>query len=437
MKIGVILFPGTNCELEALRACGRSRMKAEVFRWNDDRKKLKQYDAFILPGGFSYEDRGRSGVIAAQDPIVEVIFGEAQKGKPVLGVCNGAQILVEAGMIPGLESRHLEMSLTWNERVKKGEILGVGFYNDWINIRSDARKRRSVFNRFSSGIVMRIPVAHGEGRFTTREKNLLENLIANEQTLFRYCDEDGNIVDEFPVNPNGALYNLAGVCNLQGNVLALMPHPERTLNGQPIFDSIADYLASGKKTPVKKIPKMRIGTLKEKIEKPLEKADIVITVELIITDNEERTVENALKGIGFKNLKLRRKLYYGFKLKKGENAKTAAQKIIRSGELINLNKEIPTIYIGEKVYGYDKTDGLFEKKIKDEGAAYCVTDYDNYAGNSVAAKLAPYFKKGAITKSEKGVYWAISLKKKDQVEKLLQTHILHNPHAMRIVALNS
>lgn len=440
-KIAVILFPGLNCELEALRACSRSHMKNDLFRWNDDIKKLQQYDGYILPGGFSYEDRGRSGVIASKDPILEIIKQEASKGKPVLGLCNGAQILVESGLIPGLNKENPEMALAWNQRIKKGKIFGIGFYNDWIYIRSDVKEGRSVFNRFSSKLIMRVPVAHGEGRFTTRNRKLLNALIQNKQILFRYCDARGFISEDFPVNPNGAMYNLAGICNPEGNVLALMPHPERTINGQPLFDSIADYLKSNCKIfkpDFKKIKK--INPVPEKIEKLKKIPQITITVKLIITDNEEKTLENTLRKEGFQNLKLERQIYFGIYTQKNNQLKNIAKKIIESGEMLNINKEIPTITIAKKTYGYEKKK-LVKRSIKSKKFKFYVTEYENAAGKNLCNKIAKYFRDKTILKIERGILWSLNFQNtktdNDSInfQKVIKTHLFHNPHALKIVSL--
>lgn len=434
-KVAVILFPGTNCELEALRTCRRAKMKADLIRWNTDYSKLKNYDAFIIPGGFSYEDRGRSGIVAAKDPIMHSIAKEALKGKPVLGICNGAQILVETGLIPGIKYGKVNMALTNNQRIKKGKNLGRGFYNDWIHIRSEMKKGRSPFNNFSSKTVLHIPLAHAEGRFTMDQKQLT-SLIKKKQTLFRYCNAKGEFIDEFPTNPNGAIYNLAGVCNKEGNVLSLMPHPERTMNGQPIFDSLAQYLRKNTKklTTVTKLPvPMRQHHNPSKFTK---KADISITVKLIITDNEERTIEDTAHQIGLKHIQLEKQNYYRFFLKNKGNLKEIATKIIESGELLNLNKEVPTITIKEKQYRYEADAGLKEDKAKKSlSSQFFVIDQENYDGKRVQAKLCPYLPQKSLKKVEKGTLWDVKTKKPREIDALIDSHILHNPHAMKIVAL--
>ncbi len=250
-KIAVIMFPGSNCENETARAVEASGMKAKIIRWNDI-AGLSNYDGYILPGGWSYEDRIRAGVISAQDPIIKVIKQEAEKGKVVLGICNGCQILVESGIIPGFKDK-VQMALAPNVNP-----FVSGFYCTWVKIKN-ASKKSTAFNlTMDEDEVISIPIAHAEGRFATKNKVLIQQLIANEQLLFRYCDELGNIADKFPVNPNGSLINIAGVCNKKGNVLAMMPHPERASwmrqvpemhskgekagPGSKIFESIKEYL---------------------------------------------------------------------------------------------------------------------------------------------------------------------------------------------------
>ncbi len=250
-NIAVILFPGINCENETARAVETVGMKADVIRWNDT-KHLKGYDGYIIPGGWSYEDRIRAGVIAAQDPVMKIIKEEAEKGKVVLGICNGAQVLVESGIIPGLKDK-VQMALAPNINP-----FVSGFYCTWVKMKNYSKKKTAFNLAFKQDEIIPIPIAHGEGRFTTKDKVLVQELLANDQLLFRYCDELGNIVDKFPVNPNGSLINIAGIVNKKGNAAAMMPHPERASwmrqvpglhfnggdagPGRKIFESIREYL---------------------------------------------------------------------------------------------------------------------------------------------------------------------------------------------------
>lgn len=225
-RIALIQFPGSNCEWETKRAAEAAGMSCDVFRWNRDPELLAQFDGYIIGGGFSYQDRVRSGAIAAKEPIVKRVFSEVtQRGKPCIGICNGAQVLVEAGLIPGIEPGRVEMALAPNRHDPAGRI--AGFCCRWVYLKHRSG-RCGLTSRMAPGLVWPVPIAHGEGRFTTSIDGLLDKLIDNDQIVFTYCDEDGNEDPGPLVNPNGALANIAGLCNPQGNVLALMPHPERT-----------------------------------------------------------------------------------------------------------------------------------------------------------------------------------------------------------------
>lgn len=232
--VAVVSFPGMNCEVESLRAVRKSGMEVKEFRWNDSREKLKDVDGYFLPGGFSYEDRGRAGMIAAHDPLMDFLREESKRGKVIIGNCNGAQILVESGLIPFGE--HLDMALARN-RIPD-------FFNEWVWIkRTCARDRCATSDWEICGEpcrTMLVPIAHGEGRFTTRDPDLIGELKKNDQIAFQYCDKDGNVSEAS--NPNGSVESIAGICNPAGNVVALMPHPERTANGDPYFLSLKSWL---------------------------------------------------------------------------------------------------------------------------------------------------------------------------------------------------
>jgi len=220
-NIAVIYFPGNNCEEESLKAVLATGMEGKIVRWNE-RREIEKYDGFIIPGGWGYEDRIRAGVIMAKDPVFDLIRKEAENDKPVLGICNGAQALVECGMIPGLKD-NVEMALAPN----KNPFMN-GYYCTWIYIKSTEEKNRCIFTKFTEkNEVLPIPIAHGEGRFVTKDKELISKLIKNKQIIFRYSTKNGKIEESFTTNPNGATYNIAAICNKNGNVMAIMPHPER------------------------------------------------------------------------------------------------------------------------------------------------------------------------------------------------------------------
>jgi phosphoribosylformylglycinamidine synthase subunit PurQ / glutaminase len=218
-RVAVVQLPGVNCETETVRALARVGLESEIFRWTRPAAELKRFDAYVLPGGFSYQDRVRAGALAAKDPLIASLADEARRGKPVLGICNGAQVLVEAGLVPGEDG--VEIALARNRMPDR-----AGYYARWVYVRVE--ESRCVFTAaLEPGAVLPLPVAHGEGRFTARDPARVAALVRARQTPLRYATARGAVAREFPANPNGSEAAVAGVCNAAGNVLALMPHPER------------------------------------------------------------------------------------------------------------------------------------------------------------------------------------------------------------------
>jgi phosphoribosylformylglycinamidine synthase len=231
MKFGIVVFPGSNCDHDAYHATRHVLGQDAEFLWHKD-TDLKGADVLILPGGFSYGDYLRTGAIARFSPIMPAVQAFAAKGGPVLGICNGFQILLEAGLIPGAMLRN---------RTVKFVCAHVHIRVEQTDTPFTCSARR--------GQVLRIPIAHGEGNyFATAE--VLAKLEANRQVIFRYTTPQGEVTDD--ANPNGSIAGIAGLCNDARNVVGLMPHPERasesalgSADGRVILESAVQSIKSG------------------------------------------------------------------------------------------------------------------------------------------------------------------------------------------------
>lgn len=207
MRAGVIVFPGSNCDRDAYHALRDVLGYSVDYLWHADRPDLSQYQLIIVPGGFSYGDYLRPGAIARFAPIMDAVYEYAERGGLVLGVCNGFQILCEAGLLPGALTRN----------------IGLKFICKPVFIRVE-NTDTPFTRRYQEGEVLTIPIAHGDGRYVCDEA-MLHRLQANRQILFRYCAPDGTLDEAW--NPNGSVDHIAGVANERFNVLGMMPHPER------------------------------------------------------------------------------------------------------------------------------------------------------------------------------------------------------------------
>ena len=232
-RVAVVQFPGVNCEAETVRALARAGLEAEVFRWTRPARELAAFDAYVLPGGFSWQDRVRAGALAAKDPMLDELAARAAAGAPVLGICNGAQVLVEAGLVPGSNNGSgragrsaasddvVQLALARNRMPDR-----TGYHTRWVWCRIE--ETPCVFTRgLEPGTLLPLPVAHAEGRFASAKKGRLESLVEAGQAPLCYSRADGTLAESFPDNPNGSEAAVAALCNARGNVLALMPHPER------------------------------------------------------------------------------------------------------------------------------------------------------------------------------------------------------------------
>ncbi len=231
MKFGVVVFPGSNCDRDALYAASHSAGGESVALWHKDSSIPEDLDCIILPGGFSYGDYLRCGAIARFSPIMKEVVSFASKGGLVLGICNGFQILTEAGLLPGALLRNTSLNFICRDVYLRTENRSTPFTG-----------------AIPDGRVLRFPIAHGEGNYFA-DAATIEELEAENRVVFRYCTPSGEITPE--ANPNGSVNNIAGIINKQGNVLGLMPHPERACDavlgnndGLSVFESLARHALS-------------------------------------------------------------------------------------------------------------------------------------------------------------------------------------------------
>jgi len=206
MKFGVVTFPGSNCDYDAFHAVTEILGEEAVYLWHKDHD-LQGSDVIILPGGFSYGDYLRAGAIARFSPIMQEVMAHAKSGGPVIAICNGFQIACEAGLLPGALMRNANLQFISAQLIVRVETADTLFTN-----------------RYERGDLLRIPVAHGEGRYVATPE-VLDALEGDGRVVFRYADAAGNITAD--ANPNGSERNIAGIVSEGGNVLGMMPHPER------------------------------------------------------------------------------------------------------------------------------------------------------------------------------------------------------------------
>jgi phosphoribosylformylglycinamidine synthase I len=230
MKAAVIVSPGSNCDRDVQVALRQSAGADPIMHWHGD-PNLPDVDLIVVPGGFSYGDYLRAGAMAAHSPVIREVVARANKGVPVLGICNGFQILTECGLLPGVLMRNAGLKFICRDVDLRVEAADTVFTQAYVN-----------------GQIIRIPVAHNEGNYFADE-DMLNRLDGDNRVAFRYCTPDGEVIAR--ANPNGASRNIAGILNEARNVLGMMPHPERLADaalggtdGRPMFDSLVEALAA-------------------------------------------------------------------------------------------------------------------------------------------------------------------------------------------------
>ena len=405
-KIAVIQFPGSNTELETIAAIDRNGMTPISHLWNEPASNLELCDGYIIVGGFSYEDRSRSGIIASLDPVINTVKKQALVGKPVLGVCNGAQILVESGMVPGNKGFDTIVGLSENKRVRSGQVVGTGYYNTWCYLKSNKESVSAFIDKSDDGLLLQIPIAHAEGRFVM-DKKLQEVVESTNLAVYHYCNQDGEIINDFPVNPNGSIDNIAALGNVAGNVMAIMPHPERTYKGDPVFKSLNNFLNSDDVFSYKALryesKKITISPFK----KPKKTTELLIS--MIIADNEAISVEKCIERLGQTNAGIKKYLH----LEIEHDGVLDIENIYETDVLFNPSKEFITTNID-----------------KGSGFRFLVREKENIGGRKMKETLHRRFGFNNITNILKGTVWEINSKEKQikkDIDLILNSHILCNP----------
>ncbi len=431
IRIGLIQFPGSNCERETALAVKRVGMEPVEFLWNEPLEKLRHLDGYILIGGFSYEDRSRAGIIAALDPVIQEIKAQSETGKPVLGICNGAQILVESGLVPGLNHHEISIALTENKRIANGKIVGTGFYNAWAHIRLAENHQHNAFTRhLKTTDLIHLPIAHAQGRFLMPDA-LLQEIEKHGLNLFQYCDAEGRIIDNFPINPNGSAGNIAAIANQAGNVMAMMPHPERTINGDPIFASMRDYIEEHRSLgtgsavssaacprspeyppeldPANKSPDGMAINLKEFSKIPNSQ---LCLVKLIITDNQALTVQKTLRRLGFP-----------VTVNRFEHWEVDCDSTERFAQL----KKTGLLYSDRKEREVSSSELGAQNAL-----AYLVRAKEDLKGQQTLQTLNTHYAIPQINKISHGVLWQFTSDEPHisaLIDHILLTHIIGNPYA--------
>jgi phosphoribosylformylglycinamidine synthase I len=405
MKIAVIQFPGSTGERELIQAVERAGMTAEIIAWGAKPALLSAYDGFIIGGGFSFDDLPRAGVIAAREAIIAALQKESESGKPLLGIGNGAQILVESGLVPGLSKYEAAIALTTNKRVLFDRVEGLGLYNAWIHIRCSDRPLSSAFTLgLTKNNILSMPVSHEQGRFLIPDE-LLKEMNERGMAVFHYCTEDGELRSEYPVNPNGSVNNIAAVVTAAGNVMAMMPHPERSSAGDAIFISMRDYIAE-KET-------FNVAKLNYQVEKPvmpkLNKKGETFLLSSVKADRAAIYVQSQLDRL---SISVKVSCYDHWEVvAEGD----AVKKVMQCGALFDVSK------LSE--------DDLSQLDSAGDTACLLVREKEDIVGLEKFQLLANHFEVDGIRKIVSGRVWVLSATSGEidaQVKKIIKSSVLFN-----------
>jgi hypothetical protein len=311
--------------------------------------------------------------------------------------------------VPGIANHQIGMALTENKQIRDGRVLGTGFYNAWVHMRLADQYQYNAFTRFlSPQQILHVPVAHGEGRFVIPQ-GLMAEMQVQGLGLFQYCDSQGKVIDAFPTNPNGSINNLAAVSNKAGNVMAMMPHPERTPNGDAIFLSMREHILKGF---CERVAPLYYQPRPSDIRKYAANSNMhEMIVDLIITDNQAMSVENALQSIDIP-VQMTRQVHWEIECESAE----VLEKIRASGVLYN-----------------DRKETVIEKSAvkATKQAVFLVRPQEDMLGLQKKQMLENHFGVSGIKAIRHGILWSVAANGnlRELSERVIQSHILFNPNS--------
>lgn len=414
-RLAIIQFPGSTGLAEIQRLAKAAQLETEVVRWNQV-DILPNYDGYILPGGFAFGDYGRAGVIEAHEPVIEVLKVANIAGKPIIGFGNGCQILLETGLLPGLPHEALGGALTDNVRIQGREILGIGFYHDTTSVQYVASAGRSAATlNLATGTVLSAPVADTAGRFMF-DINLLLELEQHGQILFKYCTSEGVILNEFPTTPNDSVWGIAGLCNIRGNVVGIMPHPERFDTGEVLFESLREYLAQPLPEADYTIQWQPSANAIEAYAVPKESVNLFVTTPHL--QEQSKVMTAMLQDHGFK-VSVQCKLFW------------EVWHSVLPTELEQFTQQL----VQTQTMVHTSVDTFTTSYVVPSGHVTVLTRVLNdYEGKLITQQLQQQFKLGNINNILQGVLWEIEfmdpkVNPTEQLTALLQSYLLYNPYA--------
>lgn len=423
--LAIIQFPGSTGVIELQRCAKAAGFATKVISWNQPNQAVG-FDAYVLPGGFSFGDYSRSGLVAAHSVVMRVIKLAAAAGKPVIGFGNGFQILIESGLLPGLPNVGLAGGVGENIRVTGGSVQGVGYYHADTYIQSVAEAGRCALNvAMPEGSVIHAPSSQRYGRLVLAHELLLE-LERHDQILYKYCTVQGVVQNQFPTTPNASVWGIVGICNPLGNVVGCMAHPERTESGEVLFESLRLYIEKSLPTTPTYQLEWKAPNINVETYQPSDNS-LELFIHAISDKYGTTVLTQLLQQYGF-IVELDYLQHWEIWYKDPQlDRVTLAQHIMNSGELI---------------VSPDQRYSIEAPQTKPDSVRILVRSIDDYEGKLMTRLLRDHFGLTTIDVMHQGIFWTVRFPNQNRATALknlsdiLQTYILYNPYIHECLIIN-